>query len=85
MHPHWSSYVGPLNSLKHSGGLEILFDNKSKHKISIPKHSPDGSLANIKFLVDYLCDNIMKDSRKELFVVENDVYGRCYSSIFNTN
>lgn len=56
-----------------TGGLEMLFDNRRKHKISIPKNDPDGSPVNINFLVRYLSDKIMKDSRKELFVVESAV------------
>lgn len=52
----------------------MLFNNKTKHKISIPAEDVQGSPANIRFLVRYLCDNIMKDPRRELFVVEGSVY-----------
>lgn len=52
----------------------MLFSNKNKHKISIPAKDHHGSPANIKFLVGYMCDNIMEDSREELFVVDDAVY-----------
>lgn len=57
-----------------SGGLEMLFDNETKHKISIPAKDNDGMPVNIGFLIQYLCDNLMKDPRKGLFVLENAVY-----------
>jgi ubiquitin related modifier 1 len=52
----------------------MLFSNKNKHKVSIPAKDSHGLPANIKFLVGYICENIMKDSRKELFVVDDAVY-----------
>lgn len=58
----------------YSGGLEMLFANKNKHKISIPTKDPQGSPANIQFLVRYLCDNLMDDSRQELFAIDGYVY-----------
>jgi ubiquitin related modifier 1 len=56
----------------------MLFDNRNRHEISIPAKDPRGLPANINFLVRYLCDNTMKDSRKELFVVDAAVYDRCF-------
>jgi Urm1 (Ubiquitin related modifier) len=67
----------PRNPPTHStfsGGLEMLFENKNKHKINIPANDPQGSPTNIKSLVHHLCDNVMRDSRKELFVVDGSVY-----------
>lgn len=57
-----------------TGGLEMLFDNKNKLKVSVPATGHHGSPANIKFLVCYLCENFMRDPRKELFVVDGAVY-----------
>lgn len=51
----------------------MLFDNQNKHKISIPTTDSDGSPTNIRSLVDYLCKNVMRDSRRELFVVDEAV------------
>ncbi|KAH7068019.1 ubiquitin-related modifier 1 [Paraphoma chrysanthemicola] len=56
-----------------SGGLEILFGNQKKYSLSIPARDESGALANIAFLVRYLCENTMKDPRKELFVLDDTV------------
>jgi ubiquitin related modifier 1 len=58
----------------HSGGLEILFSNERKHKITVPGRLDDGSQPNISYLLRYLVDNLMKDQRKELFIMEDNVY-----------
>ncbi len=52
----------------------MLFSNKKRHSLSIPATKEDGKPANIAFLVDYLVKNLMKDPRKELFVLDNQVY-----------
>jgi Urm1 (Ubiquitin related modifier) len=52
----------------------MLFNNTNKHKVLLPSEDDDGFPANINFLVHYLCNNIMVDSRKELFVVDGSVY-----------
>ena len=56
------------------GGLEILFDNERKHSIALPARQNDGGRPNISFLLGYLVDNLMKDERKELFMLEGNVY-----------
>ncbi len=56
-----------------SGGLEILFSNQKKYNISLPAKDESGEPANIAFLVRHLCDNVMKDARKELFVLDDTV------------
>ncbi|KAK2739027.1 Ubiquitin- modifier 1 [Myotisia sp. PD_48] len=60
-------------TVEFTGGLEILFSNERKLKISLPSKNSTGEAANIAYLVQYLCDNQMKDPRKELFVVDNSV------------
>ena len=52
----------------------MLFDNKNKHKISIPARDEKYAPVNVAYLVRHLCDKVMKDSRRELFVVDNAVY-----------
>jgi ubiquitin related modifier 1 len=54
--------------------LEMLFSNQKRHALSIPATKEDGKPANIAFLVDYLVKNLMKDPRKELFVLDKQVY-----------
>lgn len=56
-----------------SGGLEILFANQKKYSLSIPAKDDTGAQANVAFLVRHLCNTIMKDPRKEMFVLDNTV------------
>ncbi|KAL1877611.1 hypothetical protein VTK73DRAFT_8435 [Phialemonium thermophilum] len=59
--------------IEFSGGLEMLFSNQKRHTISVPAVDKSGKPVNISFLIDYLCENLMKDSRKELFLLDNHV------------
>ncbi|KAI0546841.1 Urm1-domain-containing protein [Xylaria curta] len=56
-----------------TGGLEMLFSDQRRHAISMPAIGKDGKPATIAYLVDYLCENTMKDARKELFVLDDHV------------
>ena len=56
-----------------SGGLEMLFCDQRKHYISLPKTDENGQPATLDFLVRFLCEHVMKDHRKELFVIDNIV------------
>ncbi|EPE34579.1 MoaD/ThiS [Glarea lozoyensis ATCC 20868] len=56
-----------------TGGLEMLFGDERKHKLSIPSKDEQGNAVNIGWLVKYLCDKVMKDSRKEMFVLDGHV------------
>lgn len=56
------------------GGLEMLFSDQRKHKLSIPKiNKVDGKAVTVGWLVRYLCEKIMKDTRKEMFVLDDHV------------
>lgn len=57
-----------------SGGLELLFGNERKHKVSLPACMEDGNPTNIAYLLPYLVDNLMQDQRKEMFIMEDNVY-----------
>lgn len=48
----------------------MLFSDKRRHSLSIPAADKDGKSATVAFLIDYLCRHTMKDSRKELFVLD---------------
>lgn len=61
----------------YSGGLEILFANERKHKVTLPAQLENGTRPNISYLLQYLVDNVMMDRRKELFVLEDNVYVLC--------
>lgn len=47
----------------------MLFSDQREHAISVPAMS-EGKPATVALLIDYLCKNTMKDSRKELFVLD---------------
>ena len=57
----------------YSGGLELLFDNRKKYSLSIPSKDHTGAPSNVAFLVRYLCDKVMKDPRKDMFVLDDTV------------
>jgi hypothetical protein len=58
----------------HSGGLELLFSSQRSHKIALPSTDPSTNLpANVGFLIDWLCKNLMKDPRQDMFVLEGTV------------
>ncbi|MCJ1242075.1 Ubiquitin- modifier 1 [Varicellaria rhodocarpa] len=56
-----------------TGGLEILFSNQRKHRLAVPVNDEQGQPVNMAFLVSYLCQNVMKDRRKEMFVIDGTV------------
>lgn len=56
-----------------SGGLELLFANQKKYSLSMPSKDDSGTPANVAFLVRYLCDKVMKDPRKDMFVLDDTV------------
>lgn len=58
---------------KRSGGLELLFANQKKYTLSIPSKNESGAPSNVAFLVKHLCDNVMKDPRKDMFVLDGSV------------
>ena len=46
----------------------MLFDNIHQHGTAIPAQTARGDAVKVKDLIPWLCKNLMKDSRKELFV-----------------
>ena len=56
-----------------SGGLEMLFSDERKHRLSVPARDSKGDAVTVGWLVDYLCEEIMKDNRKEMFVLDGHV------------
>lgn len=61
------------NGFCYSGGLEMLFSNERKHNVTLPARLNDGSQPNITYLLQHLVENVMKDERKELFILEDNV------------
>jgi ubiquitin related modifier 1 len=56
-----------------SGGLEMLFSDQRKHNISVPVKDGNGQAVTVGWLVKYLSEEVMKDTRKELFVLDGHV------------
>lgn len=54
----------------------MLFSDQRQHKLAIPAHDKDGKPVTIAYLIDYLCQYVMKDNRKELFVLDKHMYAR---------
>lgn len=52
----------------------MLFSDQRKHRLSIPSTDTKGQPSNVAFLTTWLCDHLMKDPRKEMFVLEGSVY-----------
>jgi ubiquitin related modifier 1 len=53
------------------GGLELLFSNKKSHEVDIPATTVDGEPADMKSLILWLKDNLLKE-RVELFLDVDD-------------
>jgi hypothetical protein len=58
----------------------MLFSHQRRHPLSIPATDKEGKLSTIAFLLDYLCENLMKDTRKELFILDGYLYAPLYPS-----
>ena len=59
--------------LPNSGGLEMLFSNHRTHELEIPAIAQTGKPVTVGDLVLYLCREVMKDARKEMFVLDGHV------------
>lgn len=46
----------------------MLFNNVTKHSVSLATKTEAGKKPNVGYLVKYILDNLVKDSRKDLFV-----------------
>ncbi|KAK8917760.1 Ubiquitin-related modifier 1 [Metarhizium anisopliae] len=58
-------------AVEFSGGLEMLFADQRHHSLRLPVKDKGGQPANIAFLIHHLCQNVMNDTRKELFVLDD--------------
>lgn len=52
----------------------MLFADKRHHSLSLPAKGKDGQPANVAFLIDHLCQNVMQDTRQELFILDDHLY-----------
>jgi ubiquitin related modifier 1 len=51
----------------------MLFSDQRKHTLSVPAKDDKGSAITVGWLIDYLCEEVMKDTRKEMFVLDGHV------------
>ncbi|RGP63698.1 ubiquitin-like modifier 1 [Fusarium longipes] len=61
----------PVLSLVPSFSGEFKYLGANIHTLSIPAADQDGKPADIAYLIDHLCQNVMDDSRKDLFVLDS--------------
>ena len=60
--------------IEFTGGLELLFSKTRLHHILLPSIDPSTQRpATVGYLIQWLCENLMADSRKELFVLDEHV------------
>lgn len=52
----------------------MLFADERRLKLTLPATDEQGRPSNIAFLIDHLCQKAMKDTRKELFVLDGHLY-----------
>ncbi|OQO14664.1 Ubiquitin-related modifier 1 [Cryoendolithus antarcticus] len=57
-------------TIEFTGGLELLFSNQRKHQVELPSSNRSPNVAD---LITYLCDKLMKDPRKDMFVLDGTV------------
>lgn len=55
------------------GGLEMLFSDQRRHLLSVPATDGNGQPVTVGWLVNYLCEEVMKDRRKDMFVLDGHV------------
>ena len=48
----------------------MLFSDQRKHNLSLPANDESQNPSSVAFLIRWLCENLMKDPRKEMFVLE---------------
>ena len=51
----------------------MLFSNQRTHHIELPSTNEKGDSVTVAYLIQYLCRDVMKDSRKEMFVLDDHV------------
>jgi hypothetical protein len=51
----------------------MLFADERKLKLTVPTRDTNSASTNVGWLVSHLCTEVMKDPRKELFVLDGHV------------
>ncbi|CEJ02465.1 Putative Ubiquitin-related modifier 1 [Rhizopus microsporus] len=67
-----------------SGGMELLFNNVSKHIVRLPATQSSGQRSTLQDLIFYIRDNMMTE-KKDLFVEKDTVRPGILVLINNTD
>jgi len=51
----------------------MFFSDKRKHELSVPAKDDKDNAVTVGWLVSHLCEKVMKDTRKEMFVLDGHV------------
>lgn len=51
----------------------MLFSDERTHRLSIPLKDEKEDPVTVGWLVHYLCNEVMKDTRKEMFILDGHV------------
>lgn len=51
----------------------MLFSNQRRHDVILPALDINGQSSNMGFLIKWICHNLMKDPRKEIFVLNDSM------------
>lgn len=49
----------------------MLFSDQRRHALVMPAIDKNDKPVTIAYLIEYLCENTMRDTRKELFVLDD--------------
>lgn len=52
----------------------MLFSDRRRHSVVLPAKDQDGKPSTIASLIHHLCEHVMEDTRKELFVLQDHLY-----------
>ncbi|KAI0977445.1 Urm1-domain-containing protein [Xylaria arbuscula] len=59
-------------TVEFTGGLEMLFSDQRRHALSLPAvDDKSRKPVTVAYLIEYLCEHTMRDTRKELFVLDD--------------
>ncbi|GAA5816890.1 hypothetical protein MFLAVUS_010425 [Mucor flavus] len=71
-------------NVEFSGGMELLFQNVSKHQLKFPSKNKNGNPSTLQDLIFYIRDTMMTE-KKDLFVEKDTVRPGILVLINNTD
>ncbi|PHH68725.1 hypothetical protein CDD80_7284 [Ophiocordyceps camponoti-rufipedis] len=57
-------------SVEFSGGLEMLFADQRHLSLTLPAEDSRGRPPSMAYLIHHLCQHVIQDTRKQLFVLD---------------